>query len=177
MQNGRYTRYEAAQLDITLTTYIEKDYPAARASAEKFLEDFPDNLSVRFMYIDILLRQSELEAARVLLADLEPRMQLLPSSSKWQPRYTQMQANLLNAQGLYRQAIAAYQEAMKNPNLSAVSVGEIYLEIGKLHDILGDRSSAQAAYLACIKSDGLELHKEEARQYNQQAWRSPQASY
>jgi len=177
MQNGRYTRYEAAQLDITLTTYIEKDYPTARASSERFLEDFPENLSVRFMYIDILMRQSELDAAKVLLADTEQTVQLLPTSSKWLPRYKQMQANLLNAQGLYRQAIAVYQQALNNPNTSAVSVAEMYLETGKLHDILGDRASAQAAYLACIKSDGLELHKEEARQYNQQAWLSPRASY
>jgi tetratricopeptide (TPR) repeat protein len=176
-QNGRYTRYEAAQLDITLTTYIENDYPAARISAERFLTEFPDNLSVRFMYVDILLRQSEIDTARNLLTSLEYDVRLLPSSSKWQPRYSQMQANLLNAQGLYRQAIAAYQKTLDNPNTSSVSVGEIYLEIGKLYDILGDRPSAQTAYTACIKSDGLELHKEEARQYSQQAWRSPRASY
>jgi len=176
-QSGRYTRHEAAQLDITLTTYIERDYPAARASAERFLADFPDNLSVRFMYIDILLRQSELDAAKILMTGIEPSIRLLPASSKWQPRYQQMRANVLNALGLYRQAIAVYQEALKNPNTSAVSVAEMYLEIGKLYDILGDRSSAQAAYLACIKSDGLEVHKEEARQYNQQAWLNPRASY
>jgi tetratricopeptide (TPR) repeat protein len=88
-----------------------------------------------------------------------------------------MQAKHLNAQGLYRQAIADYQEALYNPNTSEVSVAEMYLEIGKLHDILGYRSSAQTAYTACIKSDGLELHKEEARQYNQQAWLSLRASY
>ena len=176
-QSGRYTRHEAAQLDITLTTYIERDYPAARASAERFLADFPDNLSVRFMYIDILLRQSELDAAKILMTGIEPSIRLLPASSKWQPRYQQMRANVLNALGLYRQAIAVYQEALKNPNTSAVSVAEMYLEISKLYDILGDRSSAQAAYLACIKSDGLEVHKEEARQYNQQAWLNPRASY
>jgi tetratricopeptide (TPR) repeat protein len=176
-ESGRYTRFEAAQLDITLTTYIERDYPAARVSAERFLADFPDNLSVRFMYIDILLRQSEIDTARDLLTSLEPEVRLLPASSKWQPRYQQMGANMLNAQGLYRQAIAAYQEALSNPNTSAVSVAEMYLEIGKLHDILGDRASAQAAYSACIKSDGLELHKEEARQYTQKAWLSPRASY
>ena len=175
--SGRYTCSEASQLDITLTTYIEQDYTGARASAERFLADFPDNLSVRFMYIDILLRQSEIDSARNLLAGLEPVVRLLPANSKWQPRYQQMQANVLNAQGLYRQAITAYQEALNNPNASAVSVAEMYLEIGKLHDILGERSSAQAAYRACIKSDGLELHKEEARLYTQHAWQNPQASY
>ncbi|MFH2114705.1 MAG: hypothetical protein ABIJ86_09395 [Spirochaetota bacterium] len=176
-QSGRYTRYEAAQLDITLTTYIEKDYPSARASAERFLADFPDNLSVRFMYIDILLRQSEIDAARVLLIGYEQSVRLLPVNSKWLPRYQQMQANLLNAKGLYRQAITAYQEALNNPNISAVSVGEMYLEIGKLYDILGDRPTAQTAYQACIESDGLELHKEEARQYNHRAWPNDRASY
>jgi tetratricopeptide (TPR) repeat protein len=176
-QNGRYTRYEAAQLDITLTTYIEKDYPAARSSAELFLADFPDNLSVRFMYIDILLRQAEIEPARNLLSQAEQTVRLLPVDSKWLPRYQQMQANLLNAQGLYRQAIAAYQEALDNPNISAVSAGEMLLEIGKLYDILGDRPSAQTAYRACIKGDGLEVHKEEARLYTNRAWPDKRASY
>ena len=176
-RSGRYTRHEAAQLDITLTTYIEQDYPTARFRAERFLADFPDNLSVRFMYIDILLRQSELDTARILLTNSEQTMQLLPVNSKWLPRFQQMQANLLNAQGLYRQAIAVYQKALDNPNISAVSAGEIYLEIGKLHDILGDRPSAQTAYRACTKSDGLEVHKEEARQYTNQAWPKDRASY
>lgn len=176
-QNGIYTRYEAAQLDITLTTYIEKDYPSARTSAERFLADFPDNMSVQFIYIDILLRQAEIDTARNLLNRVEQTVRLLPDNSKWLPRYQQMQANLLNAQGLYRQAIAVYQQALENPNISAVSVGEIYLEIGKLYDIEGDRSSAQASYRACIKSDGLEVHKEEARQYSQHAWPNKRASY
>ena len=176
-QTGLYTRYEAAHLEITLTTYIEQDYPAARSCAALFLADFPDNLSVQFMYIDIMLRQAEIETARNLLNQAEQTVRLLPADSKWLPRYQQMKANLLNAQGLYRQAIAAYQEALDNPNISAVSAGEMFLEIGKLYDILGDRPSAQTAYRACIKSDGLEVHKEEARQYNNRAWPDKRASY
>ncbi|MBU0934931.1 MAG: hypothetical protein KKI09_15970 [Spirochaetes bacterium] len=177
LEHGLYTRFEAAQLYITLTTYIEKDYSSARASAEQFLVDFPNNLSVQFMYIDILLRQAEISRARELLASSEQSVRVLPANSKWHPRLLQMQGNQLNAQGMYRQAIARYQEAMVNPNISAVSVGEMYLEIGKLYDILGERRSAQAAYRDCEKSDGLEVHKEEARQYVRNAWPKQRASY
>ena len=176
-ESGRYTRFEASQLDITLTTYIEQDYPTARSSADRFLADFPDNLSVQFMYIDILLRQAELEAAHKIFSRVEQTVRLLPATSKWLPRHQQMMANLLNAQGLYPQAIEAYQMALDSPNISAVSVAEIFLEIGKLYDILGDRTSALEAYRSCVRSDGLEVHKEEARQYSNQIWPHKRASY
>lgn len=172
-----YTKYEASQLDITLTTYIEKDYPRARARANDFLVKFPENLSVRYMYIDILLRESDIESAMELLSGCEQAIRHLPATSKWRPRHQQMRGNLLNAQGQFRQAISAYTEALGNPNISAVSVGELYLETGKLYDILGERAAAQAAYQACIRSDGLEVHKEEARQYQRQSWPYGRGSY
>lgn len=175
--SGEYTRHEAAQLNITFTTYIEKDYYEAQRSAEKFLIDFPENISVRFMYIDILLRQGDLEKARTLLAAAGQQVARLPAGSKWQPRYLQMQGNMLNAQGAYRDSIAQYLAALARPELSAVSVGEILLEMGKLYDILGDRSAAIAAYHDCEKSSGLEVHKEEARMYARTPWTEARASY
>lgn len=174
---GYYTRLEAGQLYITLTTYVEKDYNNALAAAEAFLGEAPGNLSVYFMHVDILLRKGELARARQLLEDGERLLAGQTADSKWWPRYRQMQGNLHNAQGRYRDAIALYQQALAAPALSAVSVGEIYLEIGKLQDVLGDRAAALAAYRACEKSSGLELHKEEARQYQRSPWPERRGSY
>ncbi|MBI9102476.1 MAG: hypothetical protein JEY99_08685 [Spirochaetales bacterium] len=174
---GEFTRNEAALFCISTSIYVEKEYDEALERSYEFLEEFPDNLSVGFYLVDLLLRLGEIEAAEERFLLMEARVASGALGRKWIPRAIQMRGNLNNAMGDYGRAIEFYLEALGHRELSQYSVTEITLEMGKLYDIMGDRSAAQSAYRDCMKSGGLELMKDEAKLLRREAYEGGRGSY
>lgn len=176
-QKGDFTRYEASLMYISSCIYVEKDYRSALDSSERFLQEFPGNLSVRFFLIDLLLRRGEVEEAESLMEGLGRQVESGAIGGKWIPRYIQMRGNLRNARGDYPGAIEFYRQALSYPEISGYTATEIALETGKLHDILGNRKEAMAAYKECAKGGGLELQKDEARTLRREPYTESRGSY
>ncbi len=176
-KEGGLTRYEANLMYISSCIYIEKDYDSAIRTAESFLGEFPGNLSVRFFYIDLLLRTGRLSEAEKLLSFYETAPGSGELAGKWLPRYIQMTGNLCNALGDYNSAVELYRESLSFDEISGYTASEINLEMGKLLDITGRRQEAIAAYKACYQGDGFTLHKDEAKELKKDAYSADRGSY
>jgi tetratricopeptide (TPR) repeat protein len=174
---GNLMQPEAAILYISANIYVEHNYQAAMETVRDFLQDFPDNLTARFFFIDLLLREGDLSSADQLLAGLTARYSEDLLSGKWEARLWQMQGNRLNAAGDYRGAVELYQRALDHPDFNGFSATEAALEMGKLLDILGDRQGAREAYRLSYRSRGLELLKTEARELRSHGFTGSTGSY
>ncbi|MGL1894464.1 MAG: hypothetical protein OCD02_22755 [Spirochaetaceae bacterium] len=176
-KKGHLTKYEATVMYISSSIYIEKDYDGAYRESVTFLKEFPNNLSVQFFYIDTLLRKGITDEPKKLLGEISKRIDSGEVKGKWIPRYIQMLGNLSNVDGDYEKAITYYRDAIKYKDISGFTATEINLEMGKLLDIIGNRKSAISTYKSCIKGQGLELHKDEARELKSSPYKGAKASY
>lgn len=177
VKQGELMQPEAAIMYISANIYVEHDYQAAMDTVRDFLQDFPGNLTARFYFIDLLLREGDLSSADQILTSLEAQHLAGSLSGKWEARLLQVRGNRLNASGDYRGAVALYQKALAHPDFSGFSATETALEMGKLLDILGDRQGAREAYRTSYRSRGLELMKTEARELRSQGFTGSTGSY
>jgi len=177
VSDGGLTRYEAALFYIGACIYTEKDYSEAMAKAEAFLNELPENLSVRFFYIDLLLRMGQISEAESWMDHFQTRFDNGEINGKWVPRFIQMKGNLYNARGQYDDAVDFYQKALEFDTISGYTATEIALETGKLLDILGRRREAIDAYKMCYRGSGLTLQKDEAKALKKEAYIEERGSY
>jgi len=177
VKQGGLMQPEAAIMYISANIYVEHDYRVAMDTVKDFLQDYPGNLTARFYFIDLLLREGDLASADQLLTSLNAQHLSGSLSGKWEARLLQMRGNRLNAAGDYRGAVALYQQALGHPDFNGFSATEAALEMGKLLDILGDRQGAREAYRLSYRSRGLELLKTEARELRSQGFSGSTGSY
>ena len=177
IEKADFTRYEASLMYIASSIYVERDYLSALETSEIFIEEFPDNLSVKFFLIDLLLRKGDIEDAEILMESAREDYNVGRITGKWVPRYIEMTGNISNFRGDYLEAIDLYKQAMEFPEISGYTATEIALETGKLYDIIGNREEAVKAYKVCVKGNGLELHKEEARALQSSPFTESRGSY
>jgi hypothetical protein len=170
--HGNYSRYEARGLLAYIYLNYEGDSTAAHYWLDMLLDEFPNNYYYNYMSANLELQTQnpriELQLAQITQRlptmspyarlDYEQRLQLLHGIQAL------LENDLVSAESELRQFIEKYYSEMD------IDLGNAYLQLGKVYDLMGQRQAAIKCYQQTVKLNNRTIMIGEAKKYLNQPY-------
>lgn len=168
---GNYGKYEARSTLAFIYLFMEGNYREALRYSSTMAKEFPNNPYFKYLMAESYMGMGECDKVKLLIREME---EVFPALEGRVKRETAFRINLLRASlalygGRLQEADKFFKECLNYTDFELdYELGSLYLRIGYMYDMMGEREKAKKWYRKVMKLDNRSVAcREAARRYKE----------